>query len=88
MVMVSHMSSLTVNVEGMQASLTSNDTANTNRRLEVTAAGGAVELLALLLRLTRRLQPPRVLHGDLVALCRTRAVALGDDGFADTHCDR
>ena len=80
--------SLTIDGEGMQAPLTSNYTANTNGGLEVAAAGGAVELLALLLGLARRFQPARVLHGDLVALRGTRAVALGDDGFADTHCDR
>ena len=65
--------------------LTLDDTANANGRLEGAAAGGRVELLALLLGLARGAEPARVLHGDGVALLGRGAAALGDDGLGNTH---
>lgn len=50
------------------------DATNTDGGLEGTAAGGAVELLALVAGAS--LEPASVFHGDLVALLWGGAVAL------------
>jgi hypothetical protein len=64
---------------------TFDDPSNTDRRLKAAPPYRRIKLLALLLRLARRLEPARILHRDLIACFGARAVALLDDGFADAH---
>ncbi len=68
------------------AGLTLDDSSNANRRNKASPTFSRVELLSLFLWLARSAQPPCVFHGNAVSGLWGWAVALGDDGFLNTHC--